>query len=152
MNRHFISIFAIGVLLGFVLIYGVGQLEAGGEAAAPIAETSKTSSTVADKSAEPVKQAEKEPAKPIAPEATIFVQKTCITCHAISEYGSGGGEQGPDLTSPMMGTYIKEKYGISLREYLDNPKSSVMAPILANLKLTDEEKDKIAELLTEKAK
>lgn len=152
MNRQFLSIFAIGILLGFVLTFGVSQLRTGKEAAPPIAETSETTSSGVDKTAEPVKQVEKEAVKPLDPEATILAQKTCMSCHAVSEYGSGGGEQGPDLTSPMMGSYIQEKYGISLREYLDNPSSAVMAPILENLKLTDEEKDKIAALLTEKTK
>lgn len=152
MNRQFFSIFAIGVLLGFVLIFGASHLFSGKEASAPVAETSKTANNLEEKTAEPVKQENKEASVPLDPEATILAQKTCMSCHGVSEYGSGGGEQGPDLTSPMMGTYIQEKYGISLREYLDNPSSSIMAPILENLKLTDEEKDKIAELLTEKAK
>lgn len=152
MNRRFISIFAIGILLGFVLTFGASKLFAGKEAAAPIAETSESSNNLEEKTAEPVKQENKEASVPLDPDAVILAQKTCMSCHAVSEYGSGGGEQGPDLTSPMMGTYIQEKYGISLREYLDNPSSAVMAPILEKLQLTAEEKDKIAALLTEEAK
>lgn len=147
---RFLSVFSVGLILGLVLTIGVGKVvfsKDGSESTAKsIQSTGQLKDSAKDKSAVNQDNATKNTGNP---EAQIFVESTCISCHSMSKYDLDGGKQGPDLTNPMMGTVIKEKYGISLREYLDNPKSQVMSGVLSNLKLTNEDKDKISKLLTE---
>jgi cytochrome c553 len=148
---RFLSIFSIGLILGLALTIGIGKMAFSTNTSVSAAKSGQ--STIKDipkEKSEKVKGQDNMTKTASNPEAQIFVKSTCITCHSMSKYGLEGGKQGPDLTNPMMGTVIEEKYGISLRDYLDNPKSQVMSGVLSNLKLTDEVKDKISKLLTEK--
>jgi hypothetical protein len=147
---RFLSIFSVSLIIGVVLTIGIAKIVS--HTNAPVSETEsvkskdQTEKVAKDKTANQQNNSVKTTTNP---EAQIFVKATCITCHSVSKYGLDGGKQGPDLTKPMMGTVIKDKYGMKLRDYLDNPKSPVMAGVLGNLKLTGEQKDKISKLLTE---
>jgi hypothetical protein len=147
---RFLSIFSVSLIIGVVLTIGIAKIVS--HTNAPVSETEsvkskdQTEKVAKDKTAN---QQDNSVKTTTNPEAQIFVKATCITCHSVSKYGLDGGKQGPDLTKPMMGTVIKEKYGMELRDYLDNPKSPVMAGVLGNLKLSGEQKDNISKLLTE---
>lgn len=75
----------------------------------------------------------------------IFSTRGCIQCHTVSALKVKGGETGPDLSNATVN--VPNKYGKSLREFLDKPEG-VMAEVLPTKNVTDKEKDQIVELLT----
>lgn len=84
----------------------------------------------------------------VALDTSVFSNKGCIQCHTISGINVTGGATGPDLTNAI--NNVPNKYGKSLREFLDAPEG-VMSEVLPTKKVTDPEKEKIVELLTKAA-
>ena len=82
-------------------------------------------------------------------ESSIFNEKGCLSCHAVSKLGLDGGVTGPDLSDSYEN--IEGKHGKPLDEFLKEPTSAVMSGVISGNPLSDEEIAKIVEELQEVA-
>lgn len=92
---------------------------------------------------EPEKK-EEEP-QMVTAEVDILDQKGCLSCHSIEAYGVKDAMTGPDLSKAFVN--VEGKHGKPLAEFLQEPTSAVMSSVIANDPLSDEEREKIIELL-----
>lgn len=97
-----------------------------------------------EKASETPKEAATAPA-----ETEIFSQKGCLGCHSISKLNLQGGATGPDLSQAF--TNVEGKHGKPINEFLKEPTSAVMSGVISGNPLTDEEINKITELLQQAA-
>ncbi|MCF6092450.1 cytochrome c [Microaerobacter geothermalis] len=146
---RWLGFFAIGLIVGLVVTVGLGQYIG--------KDTQTTTQVVNEQPAEKTEPAKEEPAKESAtevaqkatvPEAQIFADKGCTTCHSVNAYGLTGGKQGPDLSGAV--EHVESAYGKDLKAFLDKPDSVVMSAVLSSaIQLTEEEKNTIVKLLSE---
>lgn len=147
-----------GILL-FLMWAGFGFLGGltGSVAAAPryFPETAQTAALVYNTGLKPAGQS--SPAAGAQPasagssgqnEAEVFITRGCIQCHKILAYNLKGGETGPDLSIAY--NDVPARYGKTLKEFLWKPEGT-MGEVLPGREVTDEEKNKILELLTKAA-
>lgn len=78
-------------------------------------------------------------------EGRIFVQRGCISCHSVSALNTQGGATGPDLSQAYVN--VEGKHGLPIEEYLKNPTSAVMASVLGENPLTEDELKAVVEAL-----
>ncbi|HEY3452547.1 MAG TPA: hypothetical protein VGK67_39755 [Myxococcales bacterium] len=91
--------------------------------------------------------APKEPG--VSPAGQWFVQKGCAQCHTIASLGvRGRPTAAPDLS--VAAEDVPRRYGVSLEQFLDAPRSGTMAIVLSvQIRLTPEERAAAARGLRE---
>ncbi|WLR50358.1 cytochrome c [Bacillus tianshenii] len=140
MNKNII-IFVICAVIGF----GGGYLFF--KFSSPVQQAG-SDSAVEDKVAEeqPEEQAS-EAEQPTAQVDNILAEKGCLSCHAVSSLDLEGGATGPDLSTAYGN--VEGKHGKPIDEFLKEPTSAVMSSVISGNPLSDEEIDKIVEVLKE---
>lgn len=88
-------------------------------------------------------------AKTVSADTEIFTEKGCIGCHSISALDLSGGATGPDLSEAF--NNVEGKHGKPLNEFLKEPTSAVMSGVIGGNPLTDEEINKLTQLLQKAA-
>lgn len=78
-------------------------------------------------------------------EGEIFIEKSCIGCHAISALEVEGSAMGADLSNAY--NNVEGKFGMPLEEFLRAPSSAVMSGVMAENPLSDEEIEQVVEAL-----
>jgi cytochrome c551/c552 len=80
------------------------------------------------------------------PRAAIFVAKGCPQCHSISALGvKSPTEVGPDLTIAY--TDVQSRFNMKLDEFLKNPTGTMQIVLSSQIRLSEEEREKIAAVL-----
>lgn len=85
----------------------------------------------------------------VSAETEILSQKGCLGCHAVSSLDLSGGATGPDLSQAF--NNVEGKHGKPINEFLKEPTSAVMSGVISGNPLTDDEINKITELLQKAA-
>ncbi|WP_318506662.1 cytochrome C [Bacillus sp. T3] len=85
----------------------------------------------------------------VSADTEIFTEKGCIGCHSISALDLSGGATGPDLSEAF--NNVEGKHGKPLNEFLKEPTSAVMSGVIGGNPLTDEEINKLTQLLQKAA-
>jgi cytochrome c551/c552 len=76
----------------------------------------------------------------------FFQGKGCTECHAVSTFGlDSQNKSGPDLADAY--TDVQKRFGTSLENFLKNPTGTMQMVLKDKIKLTDDEKRKVVELL-----
>jgi cytochrome c551/c552 len=76
----------------------------------------------------------------------FFQSKGCTECHAVSTFGlESQNKSGPDLADAY--TDVQKRFGTSLENFLKNPTGTMQMVLKDKIKLTDDEKRKVIELL-----
>lgn len=88
-------------------------------------------------------------ANTVSADTEIFTEKGCIGCHSISALDLSGGATGPDLSEAF--NNVEGKHGKPLNEFLKEPTSAVMSGVIGGNPLTDEEINKLTQLLQKAA-
>ncbi|EKN68156.1 cytochrome C [Schinkia azotoformans] len=78
-------------------------------------------------------------------EGRILVQRGCISCHSVSALNIQGGATGPDLSQAYVN--VEGKHGVPIEEFLKKPTSAVMAGVLGDKPLTEDELKAVLEAL-----
>lgn len=136
------------VIVGFILAFGVGYLIWGtsdnNQTKEPIEEESKTEE-------QPKEEAEdtENLAQMIPEDAEALSRNSCLGCHSVESLDAPGGDVGPDLSRVF--PEMKEKHGKELDEFLQDPTSAVMATVIADKPLDDEEREQIVKALEKAA-
>lgn len=106
---------------------------------------------------EPVPSRAPAPASPapataqaVDPRGQIFIEKGCIGCHKVTKLGVQGGELGPDLS--FAASDVKARFGTDVESFLKNPTGTMQIVLSQQIKLTEEEREDIAELLEDLGK
>lgn len=142
--KRSVIIFIISAFIGL----GIGSLVFKvllGDATQPEAVATNE---VKNEEPEKVSETPKETATASA-ETEIFSQKGCLGCHSVSKLNLQGGATGPDLSQAF--TNVEGKHGKPINEFLKEPTSAVMSGVIGGNPLTDDEINKITELLQQAA-
>ncbi len=76
----------------------------------------------------------------------FFQGKGCTECHTVSTFGlESQNKSGPDLADAY--TDVQKRFGTSLENFLKNPTGTMQMVLKDKIKLTDEERRKVIELL-----
>lgn len=76
----------------------------------------------------------------------FFQGKGCTECHSVSTFGlESQNKSGPDLADAY--TDVQKRFGTSLENFLKNPTGTMQMVLKDKIKLTDDEKRKVIELL-----
>ncbi len=76
----------------------------------------------------------------------FFQIKGCTECHTVSTFGlESQNKSGPDLADAY--TDVQKRFGTSLENFLKNPTGTMQMVLKDKIKLTDDEKRKVIELL-----
>ena len=76
----------------------------------------------------------------------FFQTKGCTECHAVSTFGlDSQNKSGPDLADAY--TDVQKRFGTSLENFLKSPTGTMQMVLKDKIKLTDDEKRKVIELL-----
>ncbi len=76
----------------------------------------------------------------------FFQGKGCTECHTVSTFGlESQNKSGPDLADAYAD--VQKRFGTSLENFLKNPTGTMQMVLKDKIKLTDDEKRKIIELL-----
>jgi cytochrome c551/c552 len=76
----------------------------------------------------------------------FFQAKGCTECHSVSTFGlESQNKSGPDLADAY--TDVQKRFGTSLENFLKNPTGTMQMVLKDKIKLTDEERRKVIELL-----
>lgn len=76
----------------------------------------------------------------------FFQGKGCTECHSLSTFGlESQNKSGPDLAEAY--TDVQKRFGTSLENFLKNPTGTMQMVLKDKIKLTDDEKRKVIELL-----
>lgn len=82
----------------------------------------------------------------VAEGKAFFQGKGCTECHTISTFGlESQNKSGPDLAEAY--TDVQKRFGTSLENFLKNPTGTMQMVLSSKIKLTDDEKRKVVELL-----
>jgi mono/diheme cytochrome c family protein len=79
------------------------------------------------------------------PRGQVFIDKGCVQCHKVTKLGVPGGEIGPDLS--VAATDVKSRFGTDVESFLKNPTGTMQIVLSQQIKLTEEEREDIAEIL-----
>lgn len=139
----FIAGFVIALTAGFFIFQGetVSKEEPAEAAPESHAEEAAEENGHADENAESEENSENV----VQLESRVLEQKGCVACHAVSEIGLEGPPTGPDLSHVY--SIMEGKHGKTMEEFLAEPTSAVMATVLGENPLTEEEIEAIAEVL-----
>src|SRR5690625_6648298 len=74
----------------------------------------------------------------IPDEAESLSRNGCLGCHSVESMGAVGGDIGPDLSRAF--PEMKGKHGKELDDFLKDPTSAVMATVIADDPLNDEDR------------
>ena len=77
--------------------------------------------------------------------AEPLIANSCINCHAVKDAGITGGNTGPDLSDAYVN--VKDKHGLELNDFLQQPTSAVMSGVIAGDPLSDDDRQQIVEFL-----
>jgi len=133
------------VIVGFLLAFGVGYLILGKDDAGQTDESSEVPETEEQEQEEANDAAEL--ASMIPDEAAELSKQGCLSCHSVESIDAPGGDIGPDLSRAF--PEMKAKHGKELDEFLQDPSSAVMATIIAEKPLEDDEREEIVKVLKE---
>ncbi len=85
-------------------------------------------------------------AREMAEGKAFFQGKGCTECHTVSTFGlESQNKSGPDLADAYAD--VQKRFGTSLENFLKNPTGTMQMVLKDKIKLTDDEKRKIIELL-----
>lgn len=129
-------IFVIGFLLAFAGGYFIFSNFGGSSADKPESENEPVNEEVADT---------EENVMEVPDEALALSRNGCLSCHSVESLDVQGESIGPDLSIAYSG--VKGKHGKELDEFLQDPTSAVMATIIADDPLDDDERDEIIKAL-----
>src|SRR5690625_1830967 len=132
------------VIVGFLLAFGAGYLIFGKDNAVPKEEPIPTESVQTDEEEEIDVE---DLASMIPDEAESLSRNGCLGCHSVESMGAVGGDIGPDLSRAF--PEMKGKHGKELDDFLKDPTSAVMATVIADDPLNDDEREQIVEALKE---
>ncbi|WP_301107749.1 cytochrome c [Sporosarcina sp.] len=135
--RSNLLIFAVAFLVAF----GAGYLFFHDSDKTPA--TQQTTENNSAESNEETPESEDEASVPSGAEP--LTTNSCIGCHAVNDAGITGGTTGPDLSDAYAN--VKDKHGIELDEFLQQPTSAVMSGVIAENPLSDEDREQIVEFL-----
>lgn len=79
------------------------------------------------------------------PRGQVFIDKGCVQCHKVSKLGVPGQEIGPDLS--FAASDVRSRFGTDLESFLKNPTGTMQIVLSSQIKLSEEEREDIAELL-----
>jgi len=149
---------ALIFVIGFILAFAGGYLFFGGDGddTQPQPEQETTTETEedatdeeADKGDEVDESQNTEEADDQEGEQTASVDiqpmTNCLSCHAVDSLGVAGGNTGPDLSNAYAET--EGKHGKDLDSFLQEPTSAVMATVIEDDPVTDEEREAIVDIL-----
>jgi|SRR5690625_343811 len=131
------------VIVGFLLAFGAGYLFFGKDDPAPKEEPAETVQTDEQEEATDVEDLAAE----IPEEAQVLSRNGCLSCHSVESMDAVGGDIGPDLSRAF--PELKGKHGKELDDFLQEPTSAVMATVLGEDPLDDDEREQIVEVLKE---
>ncbi|HLS23224.1 MAG TPA: cytochrome C [Pseudogracilibacillus sp.] len=132
---------SILVIVGFLLAFGAGYLFLGKESPEPEAVPEEQAET------ETTEESAEDLASMVPDEAMVLSRNGCLSCHSVESIGAPGGDIGPDLSRSF--PEMKEKHGKELNDFLIEPTSAVMATIIADKPLKDDEREQIVAILKE---
>lgn len=135
--RSNLLIFAVAFLVAF----GAGYLIFHDSDKTPA--TQQTTESDSAESNEETPEPEEEASVPAGAEP--LSTNSCIGCHAVSDAGITGGTTGPDLSKAYAN--VKDKHGVELDEFLQQPTSAVMSGVIAENPLSEEDRQQIVEFL-----
>lgn len=157
---------ALIFVIGFVVAFAGGYLFFGGngddEAPQPVQNTAtetEEDATDGEADAEGNEEAQEEDEEEPTEEteegedqegeqtASVDIQPmtNCLSCHAVDSLGIAGGNAGPDLSNAYAET--EGKHGKDLDAFLQEPTSAVMATVIEDDPLTDEDREAIVDIL-----
>jgi mono/diheme cytochrome c family protein len=150
---------ALIFVIGFILAFAGGYLIFGGNGGdtppQPVQETTTeteedaTDEEEADEGDEVDESDDTEEAEDQEGEQTTSVDiqpmTNCLSCHAVDSLGVAGGNAGPDLSNAY--TETEGKHGKDLDSFLQEPTSAVMATVIEDDPITDEEREAIVDIL-----
>lgn len=128
-------------VVAFLVAFGAGFLFFHNNDKTPANQATESGSS---DSADPTPQTDSEEAS--VPEgAEPLIANSCINCHAVKDAGLTGGNTGPDLSDAYAN--VKDKHGLELDEFLQQPTSAVMSGVIAGDPLSDDDRQQIVEFL-----
>jgi len=139
-------IFIIGFIIAFAggyLFFTAGNSE--DNASITIVEDESDPSEQEELEEKEEKKTEEEDQVIIPEDAEVLSRNGCLSCHAVEALEVEGGNIGPDLTIAYSG--VEGKHGKDLDSFLQIPTSAVMATVIDDHPLDDEEREQIVELL-----
>src|SRR5699024_447967 len=80
-------------------------------------------------------------------DAQALSRNGCLGCHSVESMDIKAGSIGPDISISFV--EVEGKHGKDLDSFLQEPTSAVMATVLADNPLEDDERDNIVEILKE---
>lgn len=128
------------VIVGFLLAFGAGYIFFNKDAPEP-----KEINDEATEVEESEQSNVEDLASMIPDEAMALSRNGCLSCHSVESIDAPGGDIGPDLSRIF--PEIKGKHGKELDDFLKAPTSAVMATIIAEKPLDDDEREQIIEAL-----
>jgi mono/diheme cytochrome c family protein len=143
---------ALIFVIGFIVAFAGGFLFFGDDTASqPVEEAPQTTDEDASESDEEAAEEEETEEQEGEQTASVDIQPlaNCLSCHAVDSLGVPGGNTGPDLSIAY--TEVEGKHGKDLDSFLEEPTSAVMATVIEDNPLTDEEREAIIEVLKEAA-
>lgn len=138
---------SIIVIVAFLVAFTAGYFLFG-KSDAPSNEAQDESTPTEEQAKEPEEKEEpdaEELATEIPDEAEALSRNGCLGCHSVEAMGVKGGDIGPDLSIAYY--EVKGKHGKDLDTFLQEPTSAVMATVIADNPLEDEEREQIIESL-----
>jgi|SRR5690625_4692202 len=130
------------VIVGFLLAFGAGYLLFGKEDTTPKEAPNETAQTEEQQEEETDVE---DVAMEIPEEAQVLSRNGCIGCHSVESMDVVGGDIGPDLSRAF--PEMKGKHGKELNDFLQEPTAAVMATVLGEDPLDDDEREQIVEVL-----
>lgn len=146
---YFLISALIGLGIGYLVFDVMLGKDSQTEATASSDDTSGEEASNTKESTEATKEEPTSTATNVPAEAEILKQKGCIGCHSISSLDLSGGATGPDLSQAF--NNVEGKHGKPINEFLKEPTSAVMSGVIGGNPLTDDEINKITELLQKAA-
>lgn len=132
-------------IIGFIIAFAGGYFFfTAGSSPDPEEEATPTEETSTPDEAE-TEDAEEEGEVTVPDDALSLSRNGCLSCHSVDSLGIAAGNIGPDLTIAYSG--VEGKHGKELDAFLQEPTSAVMATVLADNPLDDDEREQIVEVL-----
>lgn len=79
------------------------------------------------------------------PRGQVFIDKGCVQCHKVSKLGVAGAEIGPDLS--FAASDVRTRFGTDIESFMKNPTGTMQIVLSSQIRLSEEEREDIAELL-----
>jgi len=135
---------SIVFIIGFVIAFAGGYLFFASDSS-PTDESTPPEESSTQESTDDEAVDEEADIMAIPEDAQSLSRNGCLSCHSVESLDIQAGNIGPDLTIAYSG--VEGKHGKDLDAFLQDPTSAVMATIIADKPLDDDEREQIVAIL-----